>query len=499
VTARTISVAAAGDTNVEGNETFTVRLSNAANATLADSEGVAVINDDDSVSSLPSITILDANVNEGDEGTRNATFTVQLSSPSATAVTCSYATSDGSATAGSDYASAHGTVTFAPSETSQTITIAIAGDHVVEGNESFFLTLSSPTNATIARARGTGTIVDDDFPAVQPAVRVSDVTVVEGDSGTRAATFVVTLSTATSIPVSVEYATADGTAVAGADYTAAHGSLSFPPGITSQAVEVAILGDTEIESDEMFQLVLGTVTGGTGAGSHATATIRDDDSGHTAAILPIAGSGPGAGGAFFRTTLQLHDPGEQAMTGNLVIRSIGGGEPHTAPYALQPHQTVDVSASFGSGFVTVDLAPLTGGLPEALARVFNDGGDHGTSGLSTTLASVADAIPASRRGVLIAPGQGAVMRLNIGIRALDDGVDLTFALRRASGDVVTRVNRTLTPNVLTQESAATLFSTTLEPNDSIDVSVRSGSAIVYGSAVDNISQDPSFVIARPLP
>ena len=63
--------AVAGDTNVEGNETFTVRLSNAANATLTDSEGVAIINDDDTVSSLPSLTILDTNVNEGDEGTRN--------------------------------------------------------------------------------------------------------------------------------------------------------------------------------------------------------------------------------------------------------------------------------------------------------------------------------------------------------------------------------------------------------------------------------------------
>jgi hypothetical protein len=138
-------------------------------------------------------------------------------------------------------------------------------------------------------------------------------------------------------------------------------------------------------------------------------------------------------------------------------------------------------------------------LPEALARVFNDGAKHGTAGLSTMLASVADAITAGRRGVLLAPAQGAVMRFNIGIRSLDDGVDLTFTLRRASGDVAARVSRTLTPNVLIQESAAAMFSTALQPNDSVDVTVRTGSAIVYGSAVDDISQDPSFVIARPLP
>jgi hypothetical protein len=330
-------------------------------------------------------------------------------------------------------------------------------------------------------------------------VAVSDVTIVEGDAGTRLVAFVVTLSASTSGIVSVDYETADGTAIAGADYVATRGSLLFQPGVISQTIEVPILGDTEIESDETFRLVLQAVTGATGSGSFATATIRDDDSGRAAAFLPIAGSGAGAGGAFFRTTLQFHNPAEYAMTGNLTIRPIGGGEARIAPYALQPHETVDVSAAFGSGYVTVDVAPLTGGLPEAVARVFNDGAERGTSGLTTTLASLADAITAGRRGVLLAPPDGAAMRFNVGTRSLDAGVAVTFALRRASGSLAARVTRTLAPNALTQESAAALFSMPLEPNDSIDISVQSGSAIVYGSAVDNISQDPSFVIAKPLP
>jgi CSLREA domain-containing protein len=499
VTSQTITVAIAGDTSVEPGDTFTLVLSNPINATLADSQATGVINDDDGAGALPSISISDANADEGDAGTRNATFTVRLSSPSANAVTCSYATSSGSATAGSDYASSSGTVTFAPGTVSRTISVAIAGDEVVEANETFFVKLSSPINATLADSRGTGTIIDDDFPAVEPAVAISDVTIVEGDTGTRAAAFVVSLSTSTSIPVYAQYETADGTAVAGADYASARGSLIFQPGTTSQTIDVAILGDTEIESDETFGLVLRSVTGATGSGSHATATIRDDDSGRTVAILPLAGSGPGAGGASFRTTLQLHNPGEHAMTGSLVIRPIGGGEARAASYALQPHETLDVSAALGDGFVTLDLAPLTGGVPEALARVFNDGAERGTAGLSMTLPSVADAITAGRRGVLVAPAYGATMRFNIGARSLDEGVELTFALRRASGDVVERVTRTLAPNALMHESAATLFSAPLEPNDSIDVSVRTGSAIVYGSAVDHISQDPSFVIAKPLP
>ncbi|HYC58411.1 MAG TPA: Calx-beta domain-containing protein [Thermoanaerobaculia bacterium] len=499
VTSRTISVAVAGDTAAEANETFSVQLSNPGNATFANSQALGTINDDDAATSTPSITVSDDNVNEGNSGTGQATFTVRLSAPTATTVTCDYATSDGSATAGSDYASSTGSVVFAPGTTTQTISVAIAGDETVEPNETFFVTLSSPVNATIADSSGKGTIANDDFPAVQPTVTISDAAIVEGDTGFRTLQFMVTLSTATSIVVSAEYETIDVTAVTGTDYGAARGSLLFQPGVTSQTIDVPIHGDTEIESDETFRLLLRTVTGAAGSGSDATATIRDDDSGRPAAFLPIAGSGAGAGGAFFRTTLQFHNPTEHAMTGNLVIRSIGGGEPRIAPYAVQPHETHDVSAAFGAGFVTVDIAPLTGGLPEAMARVFNDGAERGTAGLSTTLASIADAITAGRRGVLLAPADGAAMRLNIGLRSLDEGVDATFALRRASGLVVESIPRTLAPNVLMHQSAATLFSVPLEPNDSIEVSVRTGSAIAYGSAVDNISQDPSFVTARPLP
>jgi CSLREA domain-containing protein len=499
VTSQNITITVAGDVSVEPDETFTVALSNPTNATVADSQGTGVIVNDDSAAAMPSLAISDANVDEGDAGTRNATFTVRLSSPSAAVVTCLYATGDGSATAGSDYAASSGTVTFAPGRTSETISVAVAGDIDVESNESFFVTLSSPANATFADARGKGTIVNDDFPATQPVLAVSDVTIVEGDAGMHAVTFVVTLSASTSTAVTAEYETADGTAVAGADYVAARGTLLLPPGVTSQTIDVAIFGDTEIESDETFRLVLRAVTGAVGSGSEGTATIRDDDSGRAAAILPIAGSGGGSGGAFFRTTLQFHNPGEHAMTGNLVIRPLGGGEAHVAPYALQPHETSDVSAAFGTGFVTVDVAPLVGGLPEAVARVFNDAAERGTAGLTTPLASMADAITAGHRGVLLAPADGAAMRLNIGTRSLDEGVAVTFALRRASGQIVDHATRTLAPNVLIHESAEALFSTPLEPNDSIDVSVQTGSAIVYGSAVDNISQDPSFVIVRPLP
>ncbi len=110
----------------------------------------------------PSISINDVTVTEGDSGTTNATFTVSLSKAGSNTITVDYATADGTATAGSDYTAASGTLTFNAGETSKTITVQVSGDTVDESNETFYVNLTNPTNATIADGRGVGTIQDDD-------------------------------------------------------------------------------------------------------------------------------------------------------------------------------------------------------------------------------------------------------------------------------------------------------------------------------------------------
>ena len=109
-----------------------------------------------STSGLPSLTIGDVTVTEGHAGTQSATFTVTLSAASDQPVTVAYATADGTATAGSDYQAASGTLTFAPGETSKTITVLVNGDRLGEPNETFLVNLSGPTNATIADGQGVG-------------------------------------------------------------------------------------------------------------------------------------------------------------------------------------------------------------------------------------------------------------------------------------------------------------------------------------------------------
>jgi hypothetical protein len=103
---------------------------------------------------------------EGGIGKRTVfTFTIRLSAPTDQAVTVNYATGNGTATAGSDYESKTGTVTFAPGQTTQTVTVVITGDRLNEANETFFVDLSGESgNALIIHPRGVGTILDDDRP-----------------------------------------------------------------------------------------------------------------------------------------------------------------------------------------------------------------------------------------------------------------------------------------------------------------------------------------------
>ncbi len=287
---KTITVLVNGDTLDEAAETFFVNLSNASNAVLLDNQGQGTISDNDPA---PSLSINDVSVAEGDSGTGSLTLTVNLSTASGQTVTVNYATADNTATAGSDYQATSGTLTFNPSETSKTISVAVNGDTTFEPSESFFVNLSGATNASISDNQGIGTITNDDPAPPVPTFSIDDVTIAEGNGGTSTATFNVTLSLASSNVVTVDYATADGTAtVAGSDYQSANGTLTFAIGETSKPISVTINGDTLVEPDEAFVVNLTTPTGGAIIGDgQGAGTIRNDD----AANLVISQVYPGGG------------------------------------------------------------------------------------------------------------------------------------------------------------------------------------------------------------
>lgn len=263
-TTKTISVPIFGDVEEEADEQFTVVLSNnSANSTIADREAVVTIIDTDRLVSVANVTVV-----EGDAGLSNAEFTITISAASKASIAVGFATANGTATAGSDYQSTSGTLTFAPGETSKTVRVPILADTLDESNETFFLNVSGNRNGLQA----TGTIADDDG---EPALTLSDARITEGNDGTRNAAFTARLSRASGLTFTVNFATADGTATAGSDYQSTSGTLTFAPGETSKVINVPIFGDRRNESDETFTLVLSNPGGAPLV--TATGTIANDD------------------------------------------------------------------------------------------------------------------------------------------------------------------------------------------------------------------------------
>ena len=220
-----------------------------------------------------SLSISDAAIGEGDTGFTNILFRILLPVVSRVPVVVSFTTSDGTATAGSDYLPTNGTITFAPGEISKTISVPVRGDAGPETNETFRVMLSDAVNAAVTRAIAIATIVDDDA-----MISISDVTEAEGNIGTRTMRFAVTLSAPEPRTVSVGFVTSNSTAIAGIDYIPQAGRVTFPPGSVAAEIAVMIAGDTSIEIDETFFVTLFNPTNAPLSGkSQGIGIIPNDD------------------------------------------------------------------------------------------------------------------------------------------------------------------------------------------------------------------------------
>jgi hypothetical protein len=222
----------------------------------------------------PKLSVSDLTVSEA---TASANFAITLDRPATAATTVSYATANGTAISGSDYTGRTGTVTFAVGESSKTVAVTLRNDTVAEPAETFRLTVSltgSGLDPAVAhKLTGTATITDNDTATFS----VVDRSLSEGLT-TRAVAITVRL-TAASTTQTVTWATADGTAtVAGNDYRAASGTLTFAPGETSKTVNVTVVGDFRREANETFQVRLLTATGGAVIGDNTgVVTLTNDD------------------------------------------------------------------------------------------------------------------------------------------------------------------------------------------------------------------------------
>ena len=271
-TSRSVPVTIIDDSLAEDDETLTLNLSNATGGTpIVDPQGLGTILNDDPD---PAASVANASVVEGDVGTTSLSLPVTLSGPSGREIDVDYATSDGTATAGSDYVASSGTLVFAPGQTSKWIAVTVNGEFAEEGDETFTVDLSAPVNADLGTSVATGTILNDD---AGPKLSVGDASVTEGSTGTTPMAFSVTMSPVSGSDVTVQYATADGTAAAGSDYASSSGTLTIPAGQTSGSIVVSVVGDTAHEASETLSLTLSSPIGAKIAAGTATGTILDDD------------------------------------------------------------------------------------------------------------------------------------------------------------------------------------------------------------------------------
>lgn len=225
-------------------------------------------------------------------------------------------------------------------------------------------------------------------------------------------------------------------------------------------------------------------------------------------VLAVVGSTPGNFGAFFRTSLQLYNPHEEAISGKLVFHvanASGSAADPSLVFSIPPGRTLaydDIlpAMNLPSGLGTVDLiADTTQPLPIALSRVFNDAGAAGTTGLTQPAFSLEEALRPGRKGVVLAPTDVTRFRLNIGVRSLEQGASMTITVRNKTGEVVKTVSRSYGPTFFTQVASRQILDDyVLTGGETLTFELTSGAAFVYGSTTDNTTNDPSVQFAMPV-
>lgn len=278
-TTATITVPTRLHTSVNVDTQFRLVLSAPANAQLVNKDAVATI------LAFPTISISDPTIDE-----TNATpvlparFDLTLDAPSRLPVTVTFNTANGdgtqatvdageSAAAGIDYTASSGTVTFQPGQTTLSFTVPILADALASSTEIFTTNLSGAVNGIIGKQTGTATILNLFDTLGTPIVTVGDASGTVHNAQQAQINFVISLDRVSSVPVTVQFATTDGTAVAGIDYTFENSSVTFNPGETNKLVSVPIFGASATTTFVQFTMLLA---------SPVNATL---------ALVPIPGTG----------------------------------------------------------------------------------------------------------------------------------------------------------------------------------------------------------------
>jgi hypothetical protein len=290
----TVTVTPVDDTVMEANETVTLTLASGSGYTVGTPSATGTIIDNDT----PLVSVAATDASGAEQASDPIVFSLTRAGSPSTSITVNLVwsgtavlTTDYAVTAtGGTLASNRLSIILAAGATSATITVTPVDDVIAEGNESVILSLSSGTGYNLSPSNtASGNITDNDVATLS----VNDVSTAEGNSGTHVVAVTVSLSTPASSAVSVSYATANVTATAGSDYVSTSGTVTFAAGVTSQTINITINGDTVLEPDETFQVLLSAPSGATIFDGTGVVTIVNDEAGLTAdqpAAAPVSDS-----------------------------------------------------------------------------------------------------------------------------------------------------------------------------------------------------------------
>lgn len=287
---------------------------------------------------------------------------VVLSAAAAGAVEATYRLVDGTAKSGVDFLGTNGVVRFAAGVTESFVEIPLINDRFFEATETFSVELATSAPITLGRTNGVVTIENDD---AKPTLSVNDAVILEGNSGGTNAIFTVSLTGASEAVVTVDYTTVSGTASAPTDYLNATGTLTFTAGERTKTVEVRVNGDTAVEANESFQLVLSNVANADLADAKGATVILNDDfvPGQLAGFRWDAIVGSPKVGENIPVRLTAVDGGAAAVSafnGTVLLQATASGR---APSSVVISEVDATSSSFSRvefGNVSTNVVDLAG-------------------------------------------------------------------------------------------------------------------------------------------
>jgi hypothetical protein len=464
---------------------------------------------------LPSASIGDARVVEGDSGSRTVTVSVTLSEASTAPVTIGYTTAGVSATGGVDYVDTSGTISFSPGETVATITLTVLGDTAFEGDETFRITLGTAQGAIIVDGIGVVTITNDDA-ATLPTVTATPASVVEGDSGTTALVVTLSLSAPSSDVVTVEFRTSDGSATGSVDYAEFSGVATFAVGVTEVQVVVDIVGDALYEANETLVLILTDATGAVIGTTATTLTIINDDAVpavSVAAVDPDA-SEDGTDPATFLLTRTDN------LTGDITVAldfagaaTFGVDYSVTVTGGIWDIETYTVVLAEGVTEATITVTPLDDVSPEGAedvivtvledsdydasgsgAVVWIEDNDQALPGISISDVSITEGDRGGRFVVLqVTLSVASTETVTATIRTVEGTATATEDFRAYVGTI------TFAPGVTTVDVKIRIYGDRLREGDEhffVEISNPTGSAIIDGVAtVTIVDNDGALMVA----